>query len=199
MSIEELKAQMALAVKTFNETGDMTKIQEVSNAMNKQKVEIARANADKLLKENEALAGNREMLAKSLHRVIAGSVTCKNDTEAIELVKQLSGDIQSLPAMKAWGFTYKVDKANPSEPDVVYKTVSLSTAVVKVRKAGGGGGAVGKSKDEYGLSLQEIVDKFATDDEKVAITGAETNSKSWQLKVAVKKAAIAAGKLAPVK
>jgi len=182
MTLEELKVQMTAAVKKFQETGEMGDIQAVTKAMDKAKADIAKEQATKLQAEATALAGAREKLAASIHAQ----------------VKALGID-KAITDVKGWGFTYKVDKANPAEPDIVYKTVSLSTAVVKTRKGGGTGGGAGKSKDEYGLSLSEIVAKFATPDELAAINAADTNSKSWQLKVAVKKAAIAAGKLAPVK
>lgn len=184
--LDELKTQMAEAVKVFQDTGNMELIQATSNAMNKAKAEIAKAQAEVLLKESEKLAGARELLAVSIH-------------EAVITGKSLANINQSLKDVKAWGFTYKVDNAVPGAEDVRYKSVALTTAVVKTRKAGGGGGTTGKSKDEYGLSLTEIVDKFATPEELTAIAGADTNSKSWQLKVAVKKRAIAEGKLAPLK
>lgn len=76
--------------------------------------------------------------------------------------------------------------------------MSLTTAVIKARKGGTGGGA-GKSKDEYGIGLSEIATKYGTAEEQTAIANAENNSKSWQLKQAVKKRVIASGELTPVK
>ena len=174
---------MTAAVKKFQETGEMGDIQAVTKAMDKAKADIAKEQATKLQAEAVALAGAREQLAGKIHVAV----------KALGLDKAITD-------VKGWGFTYKVDKANPAELDITYKAVSLSTAVVKTRKAGGsGGGGGGKSKEEYGMSLTEIVAKFATPEELTAIAAADSNSKSWQLKVAVKKAAIAAGKLAPAK
>ena len=183
MTLAELKGQMTAAVKAFQETGDMTAIQAASKAMDKATAEVAKETATKLQAEAEQLAGAREKLASAIH----------GQVKALGIDKLITD-------VKGWGFVYKIDKANPAELDVVYKTVSLTTAVIKARKAGGTGGGAGKSKDEYGLSLSEIVAKFATPEELAAISAEGiSNSKSWQLKVAVKKAAIAAGKLAPAK
>jgi len=177
MSIEELQAQMATAISK----NDIAGMEAIAIQIVAGKKERAKVEADKLLKESEQLAGKREDTAAKIHKYVV-------ENQGINTM---------LKEVKAWGFTYKVDKANPAEPDVSYKTVALTTAVVKAHKAGGGGN--GKSKDEYGLSLQEIVDKFATAEEQAAIASATSNSQSWQKKQAVKKAAIAAGKLAPVK
>ena len=80
-------------------------------------------------------------------------------------------------AVKGWGFTYKIDQAVPNEAGVSYKSVGLLTAVVKAHKTSGGGGASGKSVYEYGLSLQQIFDKFATDADKEKLALADTGSK----------------------
>jgi len=176
MSIEELQAQMATAISN----NDVAGMEAIALQIVASKKERAKAEAEKLQKESEQLAGKREALAAEIHKQ----------------VKLLNLD-KAITDVKGWGFTYKVDKANPAEPDVTYKTVALTTAIVKSHKAGGG--STGKSKDEYGLSLQEIVDKFATPEEQAAIASAATNSQSWQKKQAVKKRVIAEGKLAPVK
>ncbi len=180
--LEELKAKMAEAIKTFQANGDMAGIQAVSKEMDRAKSEIAKSEATRLQAEAVALAGKREQLAASIHNAIRG----------------IPGTDKQLAEVKAWGFTYKVDRANPNEPDITYKSVSLTTAVIKARKGSNGGGA-GKSKDEYGISLSEIVDKYGTPEELAAIGSADSNSKSWQLKQAVKKRVIASGELAPVK
>lgn len=178
MSIVDLQKQMAEAI-SKNDVAGMEAIaaQIVAGKRDRAKVE-----AERLQKESEALAGKREALAARIHA----------------RVQELGLDSQ-LKEVKGWGFAYKVDKANPAEPDITYKSVSLTTAVVKAPRAGGGGGGAGKSKDEYGMSLGDIFDKFATDDDKAKLAAATTGSSQWQVKVAVKKQAIAAGKLAPVK
>lgn len=179
--LDELKAKMAEAVKVFNETGDMSGIQAVSKEMDRAKAELAKAQAEQSRKEAEQLAGKREALANTIH----------------QQVKALGLD-KAIRDIKGWGFTYKIDGAVPNELDVSYKAVQLSTATVKTRTGGTGGGA-GKSKDEYGKSLAEIFEEFATAEDRQKLDNAESNSKQWQVKVAVKKRAIAEGLLKPVK
>lgn len=193
--LDGIKAKMAEAVKVFTATGDMSGIQAVTAEMNKAKGEIAKVESVRLLKESEALAGEREGLATSIFLVI------KNAT------KPLSVDLaKSLVAVKAKGFTYTIDHRETDKGVIdangevsVKGGVGLLVTALKAHKGGGNGGS-GKSKDEYGMSLADIVDKFATAEEAAAINAEGiSNSKSWQLKVAVKKQAIADGKLAPVK
>ena len=190
MDIKELQAKMAAAIAN----NDVKAIEEIASQIVKGKSDRAKAEAEKQVKEAEALAGVRDALAGELHKAI----------KAMKLDKRLTD-------VKAWGFTYKVDKANPAEPDVIYRSVSLSTQQIKARKAGAGGGA-GKTKDEFGMSLQEVFDKFATAADKTKLAEAEvkdkaasdklgksTNSNAWRVKNDVKKAALAAEKIAPVK
>ena len=182
MTIEELKGKMQEAVKVFQDTGDMSGIQAVSKEMDRAKSELAKQEAVRLQKEAETLAGAREELAIKIH----------------DAVKELKLD-KELKAVKAWGFAYKVDKANPDELDIIYKSVNLTTRQVKKAKAGTGGAARGKSKDEYGISLGEIFNRFATDEDKKRYAAAASNSGQWQVKVAVKKRALDAGLLQPIK
>lgn len=190
MSLEELTAKLASAVAA----NDTKAIEEIATEIVKSKAARRKAEADAAVKEAEALAGTREALSKEIHRAIKGL-----------------GLDEKIVAVKGWGFTYKVDKANPNEPDTTYKSVSLSTQTVKARKAGGNGGA-GKTKDEFGLSLGEVFEKFATAEDRAKLAEAETkdkaaseklgkqtNSNAWRVKNDVKKAAIASGALAPVK
>jgi len=163
----------------------------LAGAQERRKVEV-----EAQRKESEALAGAREALATAIH----------------EQVKALKLD-KSLKDMRAWGFTYKVDRANPNEPDVEYKSVSLSVTAIKERKASSGnGGGAGKTKDEYGLSLGEVFERFANDDDRGKLAEAEasdkvaseklghsTNSNAWRIKNQVKKRALADGLLAPTK
>jgi len=190
MSLNELNARMQEAI-TKN---DVKAIEAIASEIVKSKTDRAKAEAEGLRKEAEALAGTREKLATSIHKAI----------------KEIGLD-RSLTDVKAWGFTYKVDKANPAEPDISYKSASLLTQQVKARKGGTGGGA-GKTKDELGMSLQEVYDKFAGADEQAKMVEAEdkdtaasaklghaTNSNAWRVKNEVKKRVLAEGLLAPTK
>lgn len=181
MGIEELQSQMAAAIAN-NDVGAM---EAVAAQIVASKKERAKVEAVKLQKEAEQLAGKREALAAEVFKAV-GSL----------------GLDDKLRALKARGFSYyvKTSYTVPGEPEV-HQQASCGLILgqaLKVKKAAGGGGT-GKSKDEYGMSLGEIVEKWGTDKEKAEIAATESNSKSWQLKVAVKKRVLASGELKPAK
>jgi len=173
---------------------DVKAIEAVAQEIVKSKADRAKAEAVKLVAEAEKLAGVREALGTEIHKA----------------VKAMGLDVK-LAGVKAWGFTYKVDNANPAEPDVSYKAVALSTQQVKTRTGGVGGGS-GKTKDEFGMSLGEIFDKFATAEDRAALleatakddkikadTGKSNRGNEYNVRKEVKKRALAAGLLAPSK
>ena len=82
---------------------------------------------------------------------------------------------------------------------------------VKAKTARSGGGSTGKSKGEFGLTLDEIYQKFKTaddegkmsdaitKDEQVKLEKGKSNSvNQYNVKLAVKKNAIATGILKPI-
>lgn len=189
-AMDELQKKMAEAMSK----NDVKAIEAIASEIVKSKADRHKAEAEGLRKEAEAMAGAREKLATAIHGAVKGLGL------DVELTKQ-----------KAWGFTYKVDKAVPNEPDTSYKSVSLSTQQVKARASGEGGGA-GKTKDEYGMSLSEVFEKFATDDDRVKLaeakakddetlarTGKTNQGYQYNVRKEVKKQALASGALAPVK
>lgn len=181
MSIQDLQAQMAAAI-AKNDVGTM---EAIASQIVAGKKERAKVEADKLLKEAEQLAGKREETQVALFKVIADL--------------NIDGKLR---AVKAKGFSYfiKTSYTVPGQPEVHQQaSCGLILVTAPKTKRAGGTGASGKSKDEYGLSLSEIVAKFATAEEQAEIDMAETNSKSWQKKLVVKKRAIAEGLLPPVK
>jgi len=176
VSIEELKAQMKIAL----EGGDDTKVLELASQIHKAKADITRAEQDKLKAESEKLAGGREKTATAIYQAISKLP-----------------EIAELSRVKAFGFTYKVNGYPEGiEPPITYKSVALIVPTVKGK---GGGGGSGKTKSEYGMSLSEIVDKYGTPDEKAKIDAAASNSASWQLKTQVKKRVLAEGLIKPTK
>jgi len=120
--------------------------------------------------------------------------------------------------VRAKGFTYTTDhnedekgRVDPNGAVKVVGGVGLLIPAIKTRKANGGGGG-GKTRDEFGMSLSEVFDKFATSEDRAKLEEAEakdksaseklgktTNSNAWRVKNEVKKAALAAGLLAPAK
>jgi hypothetical protein len=185
MGLEALQKQMSEALAA----NDVKKIEEVAMAIVKSKSERAKEEADKALKESEALAGKRETLASAI----------KQSVLSLGLDK-------SIAELKAKGFTYTIDhkeddkgRIDPKGEVSVTGGVGLIVPAIKARKAGGTGGGAGKTKDEFGMSLTEVFEKFATADDRTKLAAAETNSSQWQVKNAVKKRALKDGVLAPAK
>lgn len=184
-SLEELQTQMREAL----DKNDVKAIEEIASQIVKSKAERAKEEAVKAQKEVEALAGKREKLAKDIHSA----------------VKKLGLDAD-IASLKAKGFTYTIDHREDDKGRLDAKGevsvtggVGLLVPAIKARKAGGGAGAAGKTKDEYGMSLSEVFEKFATPEDMEKLAAAETNSAQWQVKNAVKKRAIKDGLLTPAK
>jgi hypothetical protein len=185
MEYQEYKAKMAEAIASDN----IAAIEELNSAWNKSKAERRKAELEAQRKEEEALAGAREKLAKQVHKAVTA----------------IPNIIADLEAVKARGFTFKLN-----ESDVTYKSVALTVPTIKTKRGGTGGG--GKTKDEFGLSLQEVWDRFHTAEDKARMAVAEaadkaaserlgktTNSNAWRIKTEVKKRALAEGLLEPIK
>ena len=162
MKFEELQTKIAGAK-------DMKEAKEIIANYNKTVADEKKKEALAIQKENEALAGTREKLAVAIHVMIVSG-----------------GWISKLADVKAQGFTYKLDTE-----EVKYKSVALTVVGAKRASGGGGGGNGGKTKDEIGISLGELVETYATDAEKQAIAKAPSISRSWQLKVQAKKRILA--------
>ena len=175
-TLDELKKQLATAIATGNDA----EFNRIVATIAKMKSELAKAAAESAKKEAEALAGVREQVATAVYKA----------------VKALNLD-DALIKVKAQGFTYRLDAPDAEGVMVHQKSAALLVPTVKTARGGTTGG--GKSKDEYGMSLGTIFDKFANEEDQGKLAEAETNSKQWQVKVAVKKRAIAEGLLQPVK
>ena len=174
----ELMAKIAAA----GASGDLAEVIRLGNILRKQKSEIEKAEADKLQKEAESLAGAREEMAKTLAKLILPQVK--------------AGD---LLALKVKSFVVTVphkenDKGqlDPAGEVKVTGGVALVVPQVKARKAGGGGGARESTKDQIGMSLSELIEAYATTEQKTGIQAAydkaEKNkgSAKWQEQVRVK-------------
>lgn len=179
VTLESLQEELKQAVVAGKAVDELIKI---TDRMKKFKAEIAKQEAERLAKEAEALAEVRKAAVTKLEKLIRVP-----DNKFASLATIMS-------EVKAIGFhyTYKVEQ-NTTEIAFDYATAP------KQHRASGGGSSTGKSKAEYGMSLQEIVDKFGTDAEKEAIKNEPNNSKSWQMKVKIKKQAIEQGLLKPAK
>ena len=177
MDIKEVRMALAKAYTDGNEI-DIAKLEaELVQAkfLEKQAQALAaKAEADKHAKA-------RQELAITIHKAI----------------KKLAFD-EKLAGLKAKGFTYKLDGLLENGVPTKYEGVAL--LVAGIPKVGSGkGGNRGKTKDEFGVSLDEVYSRYATEDDKAKMSRALGNSSQWQVKVAVKKRAIADGLLIPVK
>ena len=191
-TIEVLLAKLTNPEKPLTTDEALAIVAEIA----KSKVELAKAQAEQQRKEAEALADVRQKLAARIN----GQVI-KFAWLADELTK-----------VKATGFTFHPAGYTEADGSVTQNsTVALLVPTIKAKRTGGGGGGAGKtSKDEFGKSLDEIYQEFKgqvgvvkalseekSADELMALAG-DNNTKQWQVKTAVKKAAVAKGLLKPV-
>jgi len=187
--IKELQARMAKAIAN----NDVAAMEAIAGEITKGKADRHKAEVAAQQAEAVAMAGDREKLATSIWQDI----------------NKMPGIRDKLTALKATGFTFKLDNA-----EVQYKSVALTVpSVGKAKSSGGnGGGGAGKTKDEFGMSLAEVYNKFHTDEDEVKLAeaaikdeeastklGKTTNSNQWRVKNEVKKRVIASGELAPAK
>ncbi len=185
-TLEELKAQVAAAIASGNDNDFMVAV----SAIARRKAEIAKAQAEVARQEAEKLAGIRAELGTKIHQAIMQS-------------KGLANLTAKLADVKAYGFTFLSNQPTPAEKaagatgEIDRKSVALVVAEVKAARtrASTGGGAPGRSRSEYGMSLDEIYQKFKTPEDDVAMAQAVSNTQRWQVKNKVKNAAIKAGLL----
>lgn len=184
-SLEQLKQEIAKAASSGDDVTFNTLIKEY----NSRKSEVAKAAAAAALAEANALAGEREAMEKKLWQAVQPALKdfdcyylkCKSFIVTVNHNENDDGKLDRDGKVRVTG------------------AVKLVVPTIKARSSGGGGGTRVSSKDEYGMSLDEIFIKFATAEEQRELAEAETNSAKWQVKNKVKKAAIASGKLQPAK
>jgi hypothetical protein len=180
-TIEQLKQEIAIAATT----GDDNAFNSLIKEYNSRKAEVAKAMQAAAQKEAEALAGDREKLATAIHKS----------------VMKIAGLAEDLAAVKATGFTFKVDSEG-----IVYKSVALAVPTIKVARTSTGT----RNSSPTGNSLEADYQAYATDEDKAKIAAIENdlasgaidtktaNSRKWVVKNAVRKTAIAEGKLQPI-
>ena len=157
LTLDELKAQMSAAIADGNDT----EMLRLSKLLLKQKSDVEKSEALKLLAESEALAGDREKLATAIFKAVKGII-----------------NVAELEKVKAKGFTFKLNALDANNVMVIEKSVALLVPTIKVRGGGGGGGSTGQLKQETGMSRHELVDKYATAEEKATIQTAQDGATS---------------------
>jgi len=153
---EEIMALIAAA----GASGDLAEVIRLGNQLKKHQADIQRAEAAKLAAEAEALAGDREKMAKGI-------------LKAILAIPNVAAD---LAQVKATGFIFKTEYLDQNGVKTA-PSVALSVPTIKATRAGGGGGgSTGALKAQTGLSRHELVEQYATDAEKLAIQTATDNA-----------------------
>ena len=197
VTFDGLKKQLQDALAS----GDVDAITKASQAVADFQRAQARVAAEKAREETNRLSGERQALAEELTKSIKASklgkanfsITLEQIGIAQELVKLAPDIVKQVEAVKGTTVIFKL-------PDEQSDKARVALAVVPTKRASGGGvGRTGKTSEEYGMSLNEVYEKFATPEDKAKMASATSNSSQWQIKVAVKKQAIANGQLAPVK
>ena len=152
---EQTPEEIMQAIAAAGASGNLAEVIKLGNQLKKFQADIQKAEAERLKKEAEEMAGVREALA-------------------VKIWKSITADVKKeLASVKAKGYTFKLD-----DGEVQYKAVSLTVPTIKTRTGGGGGGSTGALKAQTGLSRHELVDAYATDEEKAAIADAEAGATS---------------------
>jgi len=146
-TLDTLKVGLSAAIADGNDAEMM----RLSKLLLKYKQDVEKAEITKLKAEAEAMAGEREKLAVSIFKALKAIVPTAE-----------------LERLKAKGFTFKLDAPDSNGVMVNYKSVELLVPVIKAR-TGGGGGSTGALKQETGLTRHELIEKFATAEEKTAV------------------------------
>ncbi len=198
MSLDKAMQELIANFTKATETGDSNAIEAAALAITKSKSDRHKAEAESLRLEAEALSGTRELEAAAL----------------LKEVSSLNHLLERLSLVKATGFTFTA-KGTPIGADKVPQeksSIALSVPVVRATRSGGTGG--GKTKDETGMSLSEVYDLYATEDDKAKMVEAEAadnkhavehglatakQSNRWRVKNDVKKRVLADGTLTPNK
>lgn len=154
---EQLMALIAAA----GAGGDLAEVIRLGNQLKKHQGDILKAEAEKLKAEAEAMAGGRAKLAAEILKGV----------KATDVKNQLT-------AVKATGYTFKLPSVDATGTEVS-ASVALTVPTVKTAKTGGGGGgSTGALKTQTGLSRHELVEQYATEEEKAGIAKAESEATS---------------------
>ena len=185
-TIEQLKQEIATATTAGDDNTFNTLIKEY----NSRKAEVAKALQAKAREEAIALAGIRETESISIFK---------------DVKKLVPNIIHRLEAIKATGFTFKLDYLDANGVATRLKSVALAVPTIKAVKSTGT-----RKVSPTGNTLEADYQAHATkeDEDKIAAIEADladgaidaktANSRKWMVKNSVRKTAIAAGKLQPI-
>jgi len=150
-TLEALKAQLVANISNDAE------VMRISKLIVKMKADVEKAETAKLQAEAEAMAGDRLKLSQRI-------------LKALKTADYLS----DLEGVKATGFTYQL----PCEANQFTVAVALLVPAIRKTGGGGGGGSTGALKQQTGLSRHEIIDQYATPEEKGKVNAAQDGASS---------------------
>lgn len=153
-SLASLKSELTAAIAAGNDVEFI----RLSKLVLKNSSDIQKVEAERVKKEAESLAGEREKLATLIHKLVKTVV-----------------NVADLERMKAKGFTFHLDAPDSNGVMVTHKSVALLVPTVKTR-TGTGGGSTGALKQETGMSRSQLIDKYATEEQKATITEAQDSA-----------------------
>ena len=159
--LTELKTQLSTALAS----GDDNEVMRISGLITKEKTAYMKAENEKLQAEHDALAGRREALEASLYERIMKVVTpaellevkAKSFIVTVSHKENENGKVDAEGAVKVKG------------------AVKLQIPAVKGPRSGNGG-STGKLKDSTGLSRSQLVEQYATEEEKASVEKAFTTT-----------------------
>jgi hypothetical protein len=162
----QIKADLARAIASGNDG----EVMRLSKAIMAYAADIKKAEADKLKAEAEALAGKREALEAAIYKAV------------MKVLKP-----EEILSAKAKGFTIVVDhlendkgQLDPAGQVAVTGACKLMVPTIKAKAAstGGTGGTGVTVESQTGMKRAELIDKYATDEEKATIERAKEAAKA---------------------
>jgi hypothetical protein len=166
-TLDQIKADLALAIASGNDG----EVMRLSKAIMAYAADIKKIEADKLKAEAEALAGIREALEAKIYKAV---------------MKTLKPE--EILSVKAKGFTIVVDhlendkgQLDPAGQVAVTGACKLMVPTIKAAKVastGGTGGTGVTVESQTGMKRAELIDKYATDEEKATIESAKATAQA---------------------
>jgi hypothetical protein len=166
-TLDQIKADLARAIASGNDG----EVMRLSKAIMAYAADIKKIEADKLKAEAEALAGIREALEAKIYKAV------------MKVLKP-----EEILSVKAKGFTIVVDhlendkgQLDPAGQVAVTGACKLMVPTIKAAKAtstGGTGGTGVTVEAQTGMKRAELINKYATDEERATIENAKATAQA---------------------
>ncbi|MFA5384156.1 MAG: hypothetical protein WC364_05755 [Eubacteriales bacterium] len=167
-TLDQIKTELALAIASGNDADVM----RLSRAIMQYAQDIKKSEADKLKQEAEQLAGKREALEVKIHKALANAVAKFTD---------------ELLAVKSKGFSIVVDHMENDKGQLdaagevkVIGACKLTVPTIKAAKVstGTGGGTGVTVESQTGFKRAELIEKYATAEEKASLETAKSTAEA---------------------